>query len=193
MKIARMIFLVCCLITFIQFLQAAQPQGCVIEWGWNAASGTFAPPEQILSNTVAVSAGTEHCLALKNDGTVLQWGGNFRGKASFDNTVLTTGEGGSAKGIEMENTTTVIMNGLVKINDQILSDVISIAAGNEFSIGLKRDGTVTGWGKNSVPIGPGNVVAIAAAGFVSLAVKNDGTVIEWIEVDPNLRTTGRVF
>jgi alpha-tubulin suppressor-like RCC1 family protein len=186
MQIIRTTFRICCLLAFRQFLQAAPPSGYVLEWGWNTSTGNAAPAMQVLSNAVAISAGRLHCLALKDDGTVVAWGGNFRGEPTFDNTLLTTGEGGftDESGFHRThtNTTKIMTNGIVRINGQVLGNIVAIAAGAGFSVGLRRDGTVTEWGENSVPIGPSNVVAIAAAGSTSLALKRDGTVIQWAAV-----------
>ena len=69
-----------------------------------------------------------------------------------------------------------------------LADVKAIAAGSDYSLALRRDGTVIGWGGNNagqitIPAGLSNVVAIAAGGLgsyaQSLALKSDGTVIGW--------------
>ena len=62
--------------------------------------------------------------------------------------------------------------------------VVAIAAGGEFSLALRSDGTVAGWGHNdrgqtTIPNGLSNVVAIAAGNEFSLALKSDGTVIGW--------------
>lgn len=174
----------CCILGCWQYTHAAQPSGYVIEWGWNTSTGNAAPAKQVVDNALVVSIGRLHCLALKRDGTVIQWGGNFRGEASFDNTLLTTGEGGFTDqgGLHITNTnaTKIMTNGVVELDGKILSDLVSVAAGDGFSLGLKRDGTVISWGENSVPNCPSNVVAIAAASFASLALKIDGTVIQWM-------------
>jgi len=65
-----------------------------------------------------------------------------------------------------------------------LTDVVSIAAGEDFCLALKLDGTVVGWGRNSsgqitIPSGLTDVVSIAASDTHSLAVKSDGTVVAW--------------
>lgn len=192
MKITRTAFLVCCLPAFSQFVHAIPPQGYVIEWGWNTSTGAATSAKQVFSNAVAITAGRLHCLALKSDGTVVQWGGNFRGEAIFNNTVLTTGEGGSGNMVEINNRTTIVTNGVVKINGQILSNIVSIAAGDGFSLALKNDRTVVTWGENYVPDGLTNITAIAAAGFTSLALKGDGTVVEW-ESQKGLRQYGQLL
>ena len=65
-----------------------------------------------------------------------------------------------------------------------LSGVTAIAAGDNFSLALKDDGTVIGWGHNgdgriAIPAGLTGVIAISAGRNHSLALKNDGTVIGW--------------
>ena len=60
----------------------------------------------------------------------------------------------------------------------------AIAAGDFFSLALKFDGTVIGWGgsgtgETSIPAGLSNVVAIAAGGYHGLALKSNGTVVGW--------------
>ena len=83
----------------------------------------------------------------------------------------------------------------------LLAGIVAVAAGNNFSLALKADGTVWAWGFNGAgqlgdgtqtdrlapvqvqgPGGAGNltdVIAIAAGGYVSLALKSDGTVWSW--------------
>jgi alpha-tubulin suppressor-like RCC1 family protein len=183
MKITGITLLLCYLFAFRQLTQAAAPAGYVIEWGWNTATGMAAPAKLVLSNTVAISAGRIQCLALKDDGTVNAWSWNRKGEITFDNIVTTGGGGGGGDGEDfIQIPPEVLTNGVVKINDQVLNDIISVAIGSQFGIGLKQDGIVIGWGKNSVPVGPSNVVAIAAASFSSLGVKSDGTVIQWVGV-----------
>jgi len=65
-----------------------------------------------------------------------------------------------------------------------LSNVVAIAAGLDFSLVLKSDGTVASWGnpnqgRTNVPAGLSNVVAIAAGYYHSLALRSDGVVVSW--------------
>jgi len=67
-----------------------------------------------------------------------------------------------------------------------LSNIVAIAAGANYSLALRGDGTVAAWGDNShgqlnVPAGLTNVVAISARGsaFSNLALRSDGTVVGW--------------
>src|ERR1700742_4337149 len=92
----RTIFKVCCMLFCVQHIDAAQSSGYVIEWGmWNTTNAA-APMSgwEITNGVTAVSAGRLFCLALKQDGTVLQWGWNDHGLPTFENTKLTSGVGG---------------------------------------------------------------------------------------------------
>jgi len=129
-----------------------------------------------LSDIVAISAGVAHSLALKSDGTVWAWGGNYYGQ-------LGNGTSGtnSDRGVPMQ----------VKE----LSGVVSIGAGAFHTLAVKSDGTVWSWGHNdhgqlgdgvitdsSIPvqvIGLNSMVAVAGGEFHSLALKSDGTVWAW--------------
>jgi alpha-tubulin suppressor-like RCC1 family protein len=125
-----------------------------------------------------VSAGREHSLALKKDGTVWSWGKNTQGQL---------GDG------SVEHSLTP-----VQVNN--LEVIISIAAGSDHSLALKSDGTVWAWGDNdfgqlgnnsdvqqNTPVqvqqtsgAPlDSVIFVAAGGYHSLALKNDGSVWVW--------------
>jgi alpha-tubulin suppressor-like RCC1 family protein len=144
-------------------LLASAPGGYVIEWGYNSAFGTSTPPRVVASNTVSVSAGAWHRLALLSDGTVFGWGSNPQGEALGEST-------------PGDHPT----NGVVKLKGHILSHVQAVVAGNGFSLALGPDGKVFAWGQIFVPSGLSNVVEIAAEWGRCWALKKDGTVVGWI-------------
>ncbi|HQN77039.1 MAG TPA: hypothetical protein PLP45_01970 [Syntrophales bacterium] len=138
-----------------------------------------------LTHVIAIAAGEIHTVALKDDGTVWAWGGNFDGELG-DNTTLdrytpvqVVGAGGTG----------------------FLTDVIAVAAGWYHTIILKNDGTVWVWGKNNYGqlgdntttdrwapvqvVGTGGtgfltgVTAFAGGFYHTLALKDDGTVYAW--------------
>jgi alpha-tubulin suppressor-like RCC1 family protein len=122
----------------------------------------------------ALATGASHSLAVRSDGVVLSWG---------DNVSVQLGRPRTAQ------------RELVAGRVPELSEVKAVAAGRFFSLALRQDGTVWGWGSNSsgelgdgtveFRDGPvqardlGNVVAIAAGGAHSIALKADGTVWTW--------------
>lgn len=63
---------------------------------------------------------------------------------------------------------------------QTLTNAVAIAAGEDYSLALRSDGTVEEKGLPLTPaVGLGNVVAIAAGSYQNLALLADGTVASW--------------
>ncbi len=139
----------------------------------------------VLSDVVAIAAGGDHTVALKSDGTVWAWGGNWSGQLG-DNTVVNRYSPVQVKG-----------NGA----SGVLSGIVGVAAGYGHSVALGADGTVWEWGYNfygqlgnnstsdrHTPVqvlGTGGVgilsgvVAIATGSMHTVALKGDGTVWAW--------------
>ncbi len=123
--------------------------------------------------TLAVSAGANHSMALKADGSVRSWGDD------------TSGQLGSGRSLASSFPTAV----------PGLSGVVTVASGDAHVLALKSDGTVWAWGGNgngqlgdgttttrSTPVavtGLSGVIAIAAGSTHSVALKNDGSVWTW--------------
>jgi hypothetical protein len=151
-----------------------------------------------LSDVTAISAGGDHGLVLKSDGTVIAWGGdgspsqgNADGGPGFMppglNDVVAVSAGGSHSVVLRADGTVVAWGddtyGQVDVPAG-LANVTAISAGASHNLALKSDGTVTGWGDDSaggldVPPGLGSVVAVAAGSGQSTALRSDGTVAAW--------------
>ena len=86
-------------------------------------------PVKILDDGVAVSMGINHGAALKSDGTVWCWGDNWVGQ-------LGNGEKSKTPGSAVP----------VKAH---IEDVVAINAGDEYTLAIKSDGTIWGWGSIS--------------------------------------------
>ncbi|OPH61204.1 hypothetical protein BC351_14750 [Paenibacillus ferrarius] len=126
-----------------------------------------------LSNVKAISAGANHSVALKNDGTVWTWGLNDKG--------------------QLGNGSTTTKAAPVQVSG--LSNVKAIVAGDSHNLALKSDGTLWAWGNNdngqlgnnatvnqNMPIqvsGITNVKSITAGNSYSTVLKTDGTVWGW--------------
>lgn len=114
---------------------------------------------------VSISSGPFHCLALGDDGSVWQWGSNFRGVLNGDSNDTNS-------------------YGLMKVQ---ISNVTMISAGMFSNLALKNDGTVWTWGRNAsggdgfaIPVQvPISSVKAVYAGKACFAVKDDGTVWAW--------------
>jgi hypothetical protein len=158
---------------------------------------------------VAISAGLDHSLALRADGTVVGWGGNAArvpadlygvvAVAAGFNSSLALKSDGSVWGAPAPWTNVVAIaaglegylglsgDGTVLVFSDFpggpipsgLSNIVAVSLSGAFGLCLRSDGTVAGAG---VPPGLSNIVAIAAGGSFgmgSLALKNDGTVQGW--------------
>ncbi|MCI5605316.1 MAG: hypothetical protein MR413_06675, partial [Clostridia bacterium] len=129
-------------------------------------------------NAPMVAAGTDFVLALKDDGTVWAWGSNLHHKVSPSN----------AEYIDAATQ--------VKLNDnEYLTDIVKIAAGESHALALSKSGRVYAWGGNEKSqIGDGtnidreypviisdlqNVADITAGQNHSAALMKDGTVFAW--------------
>jgi alpha-tubulin suppressor-like RCC1 family protein len=134
--------------------------GAVVLYSLEPARPELAPPPG-LSKVKAIAAGRNHYLALKDDGTVFGWGGNLSGQAT--------------------GTASEWAAGLAMVQGAVLSNVVAIAASDDLSVALKRDGTVVAWGRNDrgqtdVPVGLSGVVAISA-GWHCLAVTTNANAL----------------
>lgn len=84
-------------------------------------------------------------------------------------------------------------NGVIESGNEILSNVVAIAAQHSQALLLKSDGTVFAcgldmYGGGDVPAGLSNVVSIAVEGSSCWAIKRDGTVERWggVQDDANI-------
>jgi alpha-tubulin suppressor-like RCC1 family protein len=136
-------------------------------------------------DAIDLSVGSDHVLALARDGTVWSWGYGPKGQLGI----------GPPPIINFKTHTPAAMT-FVPFPVQIpgLTDVIAVAAGDDHSMALKRDGTIVSWGGNKfgqlgdgttvdrttpAPVpGIGKVIAIAADSF-SVAVLADGRALSW--------------
>jgi alpha-tubulin suppressor-like RCC1 family protein len=155
--------------------------------GYTVGCSTKPVPVSGLSGVVAIAAGAQHSLALLSDGTVMAWGANERGQ-------LGDGTTNGPDHCYTEAEPTQCSTSPVPVSG--LSEVTAIAAGQNYSLALLKNGTVMAWGSNGMgELGGGNsswaddvpapvtglhgVTAIAAGGDTSLAILSDGTVMAW--------------
>lgn len=118
-----------------------------------------------LENVMAISAGWQHSLALKSDGTIWTWGGNDYGQL---------GDGTLNGRLQAEELTNI-------------PNCKDIYAGWEKSMALKTDGTVWIWGADYLgsEILPrqftslNNVAKIFGGPSHSFVIKNDGSAWGW--------------
>jgi alpha-tubulin suppressor-like RCC1 family protein len=137
------------------------------------------------SGIVAIAAGASHSLALRSDGEVLSWGNNKSGEL---------GTGGTLPGTDASTPQSVLAA-------SVTDPVVAIAAGDGFSVALKKDGSVWTWGNNAsgqlgrdtttgdpatpavvtqIPANPTNpVIAISAGSAFVVALRKNNAVYAW--------------
>jgi hypothetical protein len=137
---------------------------------------------------VAIAAGYNHSLALKEDGTVVGWGETNAATPPSNLSGVVRIAAGGMHSLALKGDGTVVGWGN-NDSDQAapptdLTGVVEIAAGFFHSLALKSDGTVVGWGSpidyDTVP--PTNAIGVVAieAGFSrSFAIRSDGIVVAW--------------
>lgn len=170
------------------FCLALAEDGTLWAWGNNAAGqsgiGTASPattstPKHIpnFNGVTAISAGTDFCLAMRNDGSVWSWGANASGQLG----------NGSAGGVLGTAPGPVLLPAGVAAT--------GISAGSTHALAIDGNGSVWGWGENSTgALGDGTTtpavrpvqalnlsgaVAVAAGQKFSMALLLDGAVCAW--------------
>ena len=165
---------------------AIDQQGRLWAWGSNpygelglgaSDSNPHPTPTQVGTETdwVAVAAGENHTLAIKENGSLWAWGSNQYGEL-----------GPGTIDIDPHPTPTRVGTA---------TDWIAIAAGGAHSLGIRSDGTLWAWGANGEgqlgPVGSGpytdprqvgsdtDWIAVAAGSNHTLALKKDGKLDAW--------------
>ena len=161
----------------------------IISWGDNNYGQATVPVG--LSDVTAISAGGQHTVILKRNGTVVAWGGNGAGQATVPEGLsdVIAISAGDSHTVILKRNGTVVAWGYNDVGQstvpQGLSDVIAISAARGYhTVILKRNGTVVAWGYNqygqtTVPQGLSDVIAVSAGGFHTVALKRNGTVVAW--------------
>ena len=163
---------------------AVKTDGTLWAWGTNEngelGDGTLGwryAPVQVGVDTrwASVAAGASHTVAVKIDGTLWAWGDDTFGE-------LGHGTASDARGL---------------VPGQVGTDThwSTVAAGGDFTVAVRTDGTLWAWGRNDVgQVGDGTTAArsapvrvggdtswasVAAGASHSVAVKTDGTLWAW--------------
>jgi len=159
--------------------------GAVVAWGSDYYGQSTVPDG--LNDVVDVAAGSYHSLALRSDGTVVQWGDHDPVPEGLADVVDV--EAGAYWSAALRADGTVVAWGSNEWgNTEVpadLDDVVQISAGADFGLALRSDGTVAQWGGDNpgdpypVPDDLADVVAVSGGGSHRLALLADGTVTEW--------------
>jgi alpha-tubulin suppressor-like RCC1 family protein len=170
---------------------ALEASGYLYAWGDNTYGqvgdlSTIDRPSPVLidvlgSKVTSMAGGGLHSMAMKHDGMIRTWG---------DNTFGQLGNGTNEP--EMFPTLLTVITGMVSIEEKAYP---RIDEGTKYTIALKADGNIWGWGDNYTgQLGDGtydfrymptqtsglsNAISISAGNLHALALKADGTVWAW--------------
>ncbi len=175
--------------------------GMVAAWGDDAYGECDRPVT--LTNTLALAAGLYHSVAVRDNGTIIQWGDyqpdDFQtpniptpvGSPPTNSDIVTV-VAGIAHDVALKADGTVIQWGLAGANGlknfpTNLTGVKAIGAGYERSLALLTNGSIVDWGyfvpifglDQRVPGDLTNATGIACGAYHNLAVRGDGTVESW--------------
>jgi alpha-tubulin suppressor-like RCC1 family protein len=151
-------------------------------WGWGgniykqlglSAWGNIILPAKVMDDVAYISTGRYHTLAVKTDGSLWVWGRNNYG--------------------QLGNGTTEEKHWLGNPPEKIMDGVAGAAAGDDYSMAVKTDGSLWAWGRNNYgQLGDGTttgslvpteimdgVASVSAGRGHTLAVKTDGTLWAW--------------
>jgi hypothetical protein len=139
-----------------------------------------------LSNVIAVAGGFSHCLALKENGTVVAWGKYGDGlttatvPSNLTNVIAIAGGDYHSVALKADGTVAVWGKSAYTNVPAGLADAVAISCGTTHTLALKADGTVAVWGDSTpAPSSATNLVAVTTMGWWNLALRADGTVLEW--------------
>ena len=169
---------------------------CVYAWGANGDEGRCNVPTAGRTNVVAVAAGREFSVALRNDGTLAAWGrtdvaSKLVGDYASDVAQVSAGR---EHVLVLKKDGKVMATGVnsyaaeCTVPEAALSDVVQVAAGEHFSFALKRDHTIVAWGNTGEDSGgvlnvpedlQGHATAIAAGHYHALAITDTGDIKQW--------------
>ncbi|WP_322923593.1 stalk domain-containing protein [Paenibacillus campi] len=162
------------------YSSAVTNKGLVYTWGVDDPSGlkTTAPVQVPgLTDIVFTATGTDHFLALDNSGQVWGWGGNNAGQLD-----------------KLKIANTPVFNKPVRLSG--LDQVKAIASYDNYSVALKKDGTLWGWGSAddwvTAPVqlqGGDHIVSIQMSYKEIIATNEQGKILYWYLSSGNPKPT----
>lgn len=154
--------------------------GNVAVWGRNLSGESQSPPD--LTNAFAVAGSSGASFATRTDGSLISWGAGTATNipVGATNVVALSSSVGT---VALRSDGTIVGWNFGTGPDSV-SNIVAVAAGNNFGFAVRAEGILTGWfSVNSPflnpPTGLNHVIAVACGGSHVLALKNDGTVVSW--------------
>jgi alpha-tubulin suppressor-like RCC1 family protein len=162
--------------------------GVVVGWGEGTSGQTTVPSNAGFLREI--SAGCNHALGLRPNGTVVAWGANAFGQLGINGlTNVAAIAAGCDHSLAVRADGTVVAFGYnafqqCNVPSAANGQVAQIAAGANHSGVRKNDGSLVLWGRNidgecNVPAALGPAAKFALGGAHSVAMRADGAVLCW--------------
>jgi len=137
------------------------------------------------SHDIHISAGDDHTVGLRADGTVVAAGDNNYGQCNVGNWKdIVSVAGGEDHSVGLTSTGTAVAvgrNNYGQCNVSNLDGITAVSAGYDHTVLLKEDGTVVAVGDNSKGqcnvSSWSNIVAVCAGNYHTVGLRADGTVV----------------
>ncbi len=143
------------------------------------------PGVQDWRKITAISTRDNHLLGLQSDGSVLAYGGNWKGQCDVsDWTDIIQISAGMSFSAGLRSDGTMVIAGSLSDDSGCVNqwnNIAAIAAGDDHVVGLRKDGTVVAAGGNlygqCCVMNWTDIVAISAGGAYTIGLRMDGTVV----------------
>lgn len=149
--------------------------GPVAAWGRNLDNESLPPPG--LSHVISVAGSYAASYAVGADGSLAAWGSSAGVPAGASNVVAVASFGNNIANYALRSDGTVLSwDGWPA---PALSNIVAVAAGQNFGYALRAEGSLTNWGTiptPGFPVGLSHLTAIAAGFQNALALRNDGAI-----------------
>jgi len=161
--------------------------GNVAVWGRNLSGESQTPPD--LTNAFAVAGSYGASFAARTDGSLISWGAGTATNISVGATNVVALSSSAGTVVLRSDGSIVGWNFIPAAGGNYpvpnASNIVAVAAGNNFGFALRAEGTLVAWGGSpytNYPAGLNHVTAVACGISHSLALKSDGTVVSWGDV-----------
>ena len=173
----------------VSLMEAGDYGQAAIEFGKLGNYSDAAEQSRSLWDRIAVreviSAGGEHTVGLRADGTVVAVGSDDRGQcdvSGWTDIVAVSAGSGHTVGLCADGTVVAVgRNDSGQCDVSNWTDIVAIAAGSYHAVGLRADGTVVAVGNNSsgeCDVSDWtDIVAVAAGSGHTVGLRADGTVV----------------
>ena len=145
---------------------------------------TARTPEIPEITATAIAAGAYHSCAIRTDGTIACWGGNYSGQTDAPAGQHTAIAAGAYHSCAIRTNGTIACWGDNDFGqtDAPAGQYTAIAAGASPSCAIRTNGTIACWGDNysgQTDAPAGQHTAIAAGAYHSCAIRTNGTIACW--------------